>query len=386
MDRCATTTQEGKSSQGPASRVADGRVIWTGWTKPSQAAAGVSYSPVSHQTHHHPHSHWPVRISKPRRSLTSSLALDISQAGVLPVRRSWIARLDADRAQDRTSVLSGVKQYGTMINSTSAGGEHDQQLGYDNYSLQREAEQSQRPRPHLDFQSTSTGPPHTVSYVPANMAPSSSASLNSLCVSETAVPNPRANLLQYQSQSSTQAYYDVVDTNSKTNETPNTADAARDFLSVRTKQKRFDIKISHLSDISVSEPTIVLPSESYVPLDINAGSSGSQHIGSEVGPIRNPRSIKRRAEAEIRIYNADRTMANEAGGISRPTKAKTGKPRERVRIELAPDQPPTTQGKQRERVYVACLQWYVLVKVPPLYSLIFTLPMRSSQSKSKNSM
>lgn len=31
--------------------------------------------------------------------------------------------------------------------------------------------------------------------------------------------------------------------------------------------------------------------------------------------------------------------------------------REKPRIELAPDQPPTTQGKPRARVYVACQQW-----------------------------
>jgi hypothetical protein len=31
--------------------------------------------------------------------------------------------------------------------------------------------------------------------------------------------------------------------------------------------------------------------------------------------------------------------------------------REKPRIELAPDQPPTTQGKPRARVYVACIQW-----------------------------
>lgn len=32
--------------------------------------------------------------------------------------------------------------------------------------------------------------------------------------------------------------------------------------------------------------------------------------------------------------------------------------REKPHIELAPDQPPTTQGRPRARVYVACLQWY----------------------------
>ena len=40
----------------------------------------------------------------------------------------------------------------------------------------------------------------------------------------------------------------------------------------------------------------------------------------------------------------------------KPRKAR----REKPRIELAPDQPPTTQGKPRARVYVACLQWFVL--------------------------
>lgn len=33
--------------------------------------------------------------------------------------------------------------------------------------------------------------------------------------------------------------------------------------------------------------------------------------------------------------------------------------RTKEKIALAPDQPPTTQGKPRARVYVACLQWYV---------------------------
>ncbi|KAF8237173.1 hypothetical protein L208DRAFT_1248652 [Tricholoma matsutake] len=40
-----------------------------------------------------------------------------------------------------------------------------------------------------------------------------------------------------------------------------------------------------------------------------------------------------------------------------PQPSRSRKPRrEKPRIDLAPDQPPTTQGKPRERVYVACLQ------------------------------
>ncbi|KAL0069865.1 hypothetical protein AAF712_003135 [Marasmius tenuissimus] len=38
------------------------------------------------------------------------------------------------------------------------------------------------------------------------------------------------------------------------------------------------------------------------------------------------------------------------------------KSRQKPKIELAPDQPTTTQGKLRKRVYVACLQWYVAIE------------------------
>lgn len=44
---------------------------------------------------------------------------------------------------------------------------------------------------------------------------------------------------------------------------------------------------------------------------------------------------------------------------SQPCRTKKTR-REKTRIALAPDQPLTTQGKPRARVYVACLQWYVL--------------------------
>ncbi|KAL0581164.1 hypothetical protein V5O48_000854 [Marasmius crinis-equi] len=37
------------------------------------------------------------------------------------------------------------------------------------------------------------------------------------------------------------------------------------------------------------------------------------------------------------------------------------KSRQKPKIELAADQPTTTQGKQRKRVYVACLQWYAVL-------------------------
>ena len=49
--------------------------------------------------------------------------------------------------------------------------------------------------------------------------------------------------------------------------------------------------------------------------------------------------------------------------------------KEKLRIELAPNQPPTTQGRPRARVFVACLQWYapfpssVVWQCPSAFSL-----------------
>jgi hypothetical protein len=45
--------------------------------------------------------------------------------------------------------------------------------------------------------------------------------------------------------------------------------------------------------------------------------------------------------------------------VVHPATNQTRKPRkDKPRIGLAPDQPPTTQGRPRARVFVACLQWY----------------------------
>jgi hypothetical protein len=54
------------------------------------------------------------------------------------------------------------------------------------------------------------------------------------------------------------------------------------------------------------------------------------------------------------------SLNQELATIDTQTPNKPRKPRRpKPRINLAPDQPPTTQGKPRARVYVACLQWYI---------------------------
>ncbi len=44
--------------------------------------------------------------------------------------------------------------------------------------------------------------------------------------------------------------------------------------------------------------------------------------------------------------------------------------KDKPRIELAPNQPPTTQGRARARVFVACLQWYARIPHRGLVVLI----------------
>jgi len=48
-----------------------------------------------------------------------------------------------------------------------------------------------------------------------------------------------------------------------------------------------------------------------------------------------------------------RSLPSAAG----PSRAARKTRREKPRLALAPDQPMTTQGKPRARVYVACAQW-----------------------------
>ncbi|KAG6910688.1 hypothetical protein DXG01_008732 [Tephrocybe rancida] len=63
--------------------------------------------------------------------------------------------------------------------------------------------------------------------------------------------------------------------------------------------------------------------------------------------------------SEQESLHKPRSRSEHSGDTSEPSPVpQKRKPRrEKPRIDLAPDQPPTTQGKPRARVYVACVQW-----------------------------
>jgi hypothetical protein len=150
------------------------------------------------------------------------------------------------------------------------------------------------------------------------------------------------------------------------------------------------------------DPTNTVFSQSY-----NADGTNSPH-DLYPKPIDNPivASHTRRAEVPLMIdtynigvgYSQSSPLTSAAppsdlpksagywSGVEKevsPQPSRSRKPRrEKPRIDLAPDQPPTTQGKPRERVYVACLQWYASAIFFPCVSLTRPFP----QSDSKNSM
>lgn len=89
--------------------------------------------------------------------------------------------------------------------------------------------------------------------------------------------------------------------------------------------------------------------------EVNISHIGNLHMG-------HPSDPKSALTVDSPILSDDSepwspVSRNNQGEGPRQRKAR----REKPRIALAPDQPPTTQGKPRARVYVACIQWYVVL-------------------------
>lgn len=112
------------------------------------------------------------------------------------------------------------------------------------------------------------------------------------------------------------------------------------------------------------------PSERAAPLDLDgshlAWSTTECQGYSLTGPVSNglvgfglpdapsPAAVQASTSAMAGLLNQG-PATTDTQAPNKPRKARRPKPR----IDLAPDQPPTTQGKARARVYVACLQWYI---------------------------
>ncbi|KAH8113570.1 hypothetical protein DFH11DRAFT_1510242 [Phellopilus nigrolimitatus] len=106
---------------------------------------------------------------------------------------------------------------------------------------------------------------------------------------------------------------------------------------------------SYLSHSRVNKPDICVTH--------SAGLDGTDAKGVEHYPKNdNRKPVKHECEYGLESNEYSDADSNRGPGPVRSKKQRGARARERMRIELAPDQPPTTHGKQRERVYVACQQ------------------------------
>lgn len=98
-----------------------------------------------------------------------------------------------------------------------------------------------------------------------------------------------------------------------------------------------------------SEPSSSTFNRSYAPS--GPQSYTHSHSSTSLSPqLETTPSVP--SSAPNPVKNEDNQAPVASASSSRPTKR-----REKPKIELAADQPLTTQGKPRARVYVACLQW-----------------------------
>lgn len=84
-------------------------------------------------------------------------------------------------------------------------------------------------------------------------------------------------------------------------------------------------------------------------------------MDSNTGCAPEPNSTTTTSSCGNSPHRESKQWSSEATQDDHPPRVRKAR-REKPRIQLAPDQPPTTQGKARSRVYVACVQWYVNLK------------------------
>lgn len=103
--------------------------------------------------------------------------------------------------------------------------------------------------------------------------------------------------------------------------------------------------------------------DQYAQLHPGNMYSSSEDSALSAYPSRSYDAVQSDSRSAVSHSSLSRSPPAQADPLSTAhrSEATASKPsakrREKPRIELAPDQPLTTQGKPRARVYVACVQW-----------------------------
>lgn len=149
-------------------------------------------------------------------------------------------------------------------------------------------------------------------------------------------------------------------------------DEARDTGSSLVSEQVVDGSILINSELSTSETAYRQPSNSPILPMLSGMARTKQVKGPTLGFERSSTTTQPRPPDESESAVSPSMASSSDSGYLAPNLSlpaqerilhslKPKKRREKPRIELAADQPPTTQGKPRARVYVACVQWCVVV-------------------------
>jgi hypothetical protein len=126
----------------------------------------------------------------------------------------------------------------------------------------------------------------------------------------------------------------------------------------RTKNPHFGSgDINYTPRLNHHTHTTLPPLPQLITENLDSAVDTSMLMASSMGYVPEPNSASSSEESPPRETEQ---WPGSGGDFQNDHPSRPRKPRrEKPRIQLAPDQPPTTQGKPRSRVYVACVQWYV---------------------------
>lgn len=114
----------------------------------------------------------------------------------------------------------------------------------------------------------------------------------------------------------------------------------------------FSPRFSNLSERPPSQSQFG-KDRAHMPMDYNR-----DHISYLEAAATASSSLGLVASTEGRNEPSHLPLPGDSPNAIQPPSQSRKSRRDKMRIELSADQPPTTQGRRRARVFVACVQWY----------------------------
>jgi len=143
-----------------------------------------------------------------------------------------------------------------------------------------------------------------------------------------------------------------------------------------------NIHPSYQRDVSVSLPALLRPQVPHgsgepptaPPMGTTGNHRNADAVQQDTTHLSPFTDISATASPSSLFASADTPLLPDSPDTVHSSPNQARKPRrDKQRIELAPDQPPTTQGRPRARVFVACVQWYVAILPVDIWAIVLSL-------------